>query len=152
MTKIMVIDDVSEDREMMEIMLQKKGYKTVLAKDGPEVFSMIDDFNPDLVTLNVMMHGLNVKEILQKLKNILDRNLESLIPDFRSHLNWAIYPTVWHLDGVAKTIDNIKPDIKTPVENLYIIGDCVKAPGIGINCAVNSARILTDILTTPMTK
>ena len=86
-------------------------------------------------------------KMLQKLKNMLDKNLESLIPDFRSHLNWAIYPTVWHLDGVAKTIDNIKPDIKTPVENLYIIGDCVKAPGIGINCAVNSARILTDILT-----
>jgi phytoene dehydrogenase-like protein len=53
---------------------------------------------------------------------------------------------IWHFDGVAKTIDNTKPDIKTPVENLYLIGDCVKAPGIGVNCAINSARILADIL------
>lgn len=86
------------------------------------------------------------KKILEKLKRLLDKNLERLIPDFRSHLNWAVYPAVWHLDGVAKTIDNIKPDIKTPVENLFIIGDCVKAPGIGVNCAVNSVRILIDLL------
>jgi phytoene dehydrogenase-like protein len=50
------------------------------------------------------------------------------------------------LDGVAKTTDNAKPDIQTPVENLYIIGDCVKAPGIGMNCAINSGWIIQDLL------
>jgi len=86
------------------------------------------------------------KKTLEKLKEILDKNLEIISPNYHSILNFAIYPTVWHLDGVAKTIDNIKPDVKTPIENLYLIGDCVKAPGIGINCAVNSARILEEIL------
>lgn len=87
------------------------------------------------------------EEMLKKLKGALDRNLERIIPDFRSHLHWAVYPTVWHLDGVAKTLNNTKPDIQTPVENLYIIGDCVKAPGIGINCAINSAQIVQEMLT-----
>lgn len=86
------------------------------------------------------------KKILEKLKRLLDKNLEHLMPDFRSHLKWAIYPAIWHLDGVAKTIDNDKPEIKTPVENLYLIGDCVKAPDIGVNCAVNSARMLINFL------
>ena len=72
----------------------------------------------------------------------MDKNLERLIPDFRSQLQWAIYPAIWHLDGVAKTIDNKKLDVETPIENLYVIGDCVKASGIGINCALNSARLL----------
>lgn len=85
--------------------------------------------------------------ILYKLKCALDKNLERIIPDFRSQLRWVVYPTVWHLDGVAKTLHNTKPDIQTPVENLYIIGDCVKAPGIGINCAINSARIVQEMLT-----
>ena len=40
----------------------------------------------------------------------------------------------------------VMPDVRTPVENLYIIGDCVKASGIGINCALNSARLLIDML------
>ncbi|UCF12388.1 MAG: NAD(P)/FAD-dependent oxidoreductase [Thermoplasmatales archaeon] len=86
------------------------------------------------------------KEILNTLRVLLDKNLEKLIPDFQSHLKWAIYPAVWHLDGVAKTIDNTKLKIKTPVQNLYIIGDCVKAPGIGINCSLNSAKMLCDTL------
>ena len=85
------------------------------------------------------------KKMLDKLKEMLDRNLEILIKDFHSKLNWAIYPAVWHLDGVAKTIDNIKPDIKTPVENLFLVGDCVRAPGIGVNCAVKSARLLEGL-------
>jgi protoporphyrinogen oxidase len=87
------------------------------------------------------------KKILEKLKKALDENLERLIPDFHSQLRWALYPAVWHLDGVAKTTDNAKPEIQTPVKNLFVIGDCVKAPGIGINCAINSARVLQEMLT-----
>jgi protoporphyrinogen oxidase len=79
---------------------------------------------------------------LKKLKKLLDKNLQHLIPDYKSDLNWAIYPVIWHLDGVAKTIINDKPKISTPIKNLYLVGDCLKAQGIGINCAVNSALIL----------
>ena len=86
------------------------------------------------------------KKTLQMFKKLLDKNLEHLVPRYRSRLRWAIYPAIWHLDGVAKTIDNIKPEITTPVKNLYLIGDCVKAPGIGVNCALNSAQILRNIL------
>jgi protoporphyrinogen oxidase len=85
------------------------------------------------------------KKILDKLKIALDKNLERLIPKFHSQLRWVIYPAIWHLDGVAKTTDSAKPEIETPIKNLFIIGDCVKAPGIGINCAINSARILQEM-------
>ncbi len=87
------------------------------------------------------------KVTLVKLKKILDKHLEKIIPDYKSNLNWCFYPTIWHLDGVAKTINNEKPEITTPIQNLYLVGDCVKAPGIGYNCALNSADILVnDIL------
>lgn len=82
------------------------------------------------------------KKTLMKLRNVLDKNLSRLIPDYHKKLNWALYPSVWHLDGVAKTIDNDKPLIETPIKNLFVIGDGVKALGIGFNCALNSARLL----------
>lgn len=85
-------------------------------------------------------------KILKKLKFLLDKNIKILIPDFYENLNWVIYPAIWHLDGVAKTIENEKPDIKTPIKNLFIIGDSVKATGIGFNCALNSARLLVDYI------
>ena len=84
--------------------------------------------------------------MLKKLRDMLDENLELAIPNFKDDLNWAIYTAIWYLDGVAKTIDNEKPDIKTPVKNLFVIGDCVKVTGIGFNCALNSARILNTLL------
>ncbi len=86
------------------------------------------------------------KQIMASLRQMLDKNLERLIPQYENSLNWALYPAVWHLDGVAKTIDNTKPSIETPVKNLYIIGDGVKATGIGFNCALNSARLLVKKL------
>jgi protoporphyrinogen oxidase len=86
------------------------------------------------------------KKILNKLKWALDKNLKRIIPNFHTQLQWAIYPAAWHLDGVAKTLNNEKPEIHTPIKNLFIIGDCVKAPGIGINCAINSACALQEIL------
>lgn len=89
------------------------------------------------------------EQMLQKLKSALDKNLERIIPKFHSQLRWALYPAIWHLDGVAKTINNTKPEIQTPIENLFIIGDSVKAPGIGFNCAINSAHIIHEMLKKP---
>lgn len=88
------------------------------------------------------------KELMISLRKVLDRNLARLIPDYERSLNWALYPAVWHLDGVAKTIDNPKPVITTPIENFYVIGDGVKAMGIGFNCALNSARLVAEKLPT----
>ena len=88
------------------------------------------------------------KIVLEKLKSLLDKNLKQLIPGFKTDLKWVIYSSIWHLDGVAKTIDSDKPKIETPIKNLFLVGDCVKAPGIGFNCALNSGRILAEILST----
>ena len=84
--------------------------------------------------------------VLKKLKQLLDKNLNVLIPGYQKQLKWAIYPAIWHLDGVAKTIDKDKPEIVTSIKNLYLVGDSVKAPGIGFNCAINSAKILTEMI------
>ena len=86
------------------------------------------------------------EKTIEKLRILLDKNLKLLVPDFEINLKWAVYPSIWHLDGVAKTIEDDKPKIETPINNLFLIGDCVKAPGIGFNCALNSGRIFAEIL------
>ena len=68
MTKVMVVDDERDLREMINLMLKKEGFETQTAQDGEEFLKKIDDFKPDLVTLDVMMPGLKTKEILEKLK------------------------------------------------------------------------------------
>ncbi|KAA0002396.1 MAG: NAD(P)/FAD-dependent oxidoreductase [Thermoplasmata archaeon] len=86
------------------------------------------------------------KEKVEKLRSILDKNMERLIPNFKKYMEWCLYPAIWHLDGVAKTIDNEKPDVATPIKNFYLVGDCVKAKGVGMNCAADSANVLMERL------
>ena len=68
MTKVMVVDDEQDLREMINLMMNKEGYETETAQDGSDFLEKIDGFQPDLVTLDVMMPGLTTKEILEKLK------------------------------------------------------------------------------------
>jgi two-component system alkaline phosphatase synthesis response regulator PhoP len=68
MTKIMVVDDEQDLREMIQIMLRKEGFQTNTAENGTDLLNKIDDFQPDLITLDVMMPGLTTREILDKLK------------------------------------------------------------------------------------
>jgi two-component system OmpR family response regulator len=68
MAKIMVVDDEPDIRNMLNILLNKEGFETAMTENGSEFLNKIDSFNPDLVTLDVMMPGLTTWEILGKLK------------------------------------------------------------------------------------
>ena len=68
MSKIMVVDDEQDLREMINLMMEKEGYEIEAAKDGSDFLDKIDEFQPDLVTLDVMMPGLTTKDILEQLK------------------------------------------------------------------------------------
>lgn len=68
MTKIMIVDDEPDIREMLNLMLDKEGFETEMAEDGSEFLEKVDTFNPDVVTLDVMMPGLTTSEILEKLQ------------------------------------------------------------------------------------
>ncbi|MBN2066819.1 MAG: response regulator, partial [Candidatus Thermoplasmatota archaeon] len=69
MTKIMIVDDEQDLREMLELMLHKEGFKTDTAENGSELLEKIDTFQPDLITLDVMMPGMTTSKILEKLKD-----------------------------------------------------------------------------------
>jgi DNA-binding response OmpR family regulator len=68
MTKIMIVDDEPDLRDMLNLMMNKEGYETLVAADGKDFLEKIDQFHPDIVTLDVMMPGLTTKEILEELQ------------------------------------------------------------------------------------
>jgi len=70
MTKVMIVDDETDLREMINLIMEKEGYQTEMAVNGEDFLNKVEKFEPDLVTLDVMMPGLTTKEILEKLKNI----------------------------------------------------------------------------------
>lgn len=68
MTKIMVVDDEPDLREMLNLMLHKEGFETETAENGSDFLNKLDNFDPDIVTLDIMMPGLTTGEILKDLK------------------------------------------------------------------------------------
>jgi DNA-binding response OmpR family regulator len=67
--RILIVDDDQDFRELLNLILRKKGIQTTIAENGEDFLNKIDDFQPDLVTLDVMMPGLTTEEILEKLMN-----------------------------------------------------------------------------------
>ena len=68
MTKIMVVDEEPDLREMLNLMLHKEGFETETAENGSDFLNKLDNFDPDIVTLDIMMPGLTTSEILKELK------------------------------------------------------------------------------------
>lgn len=66
--RIMIVDDERDFREMLNLMLRNKGFETEFAEDGSIFLEKVDDFQPDLVILDVMMPGLTTEEILEQMK------------------------------------------------------------------------------------
>jgi len=69
MPKIMVVDDEQDIREMINLMMQKEGFETEMAENGEDFLEKVETFDPDIVTLDVMMPGLTTKDVLDKLNN-----------------------------------------------------------------------------------
>jgi two-component system response regulator MprA len=51
----MIVDDEQDLREMINLMMAKEGYETEMAQDGIDFLKKNDNFQPDIVTLDVMM-------------------------------------------------------------------------------------------------
>ncbi|MFP3908371.1 MAG: response regulator transcription factor [Archaeoglobaceae archaeon] len=75
MTKIMIVDDSGDIRESLKALMEKEGYETHLAFNGEEFVGKVEEVQPDLVLLDVMMPGLSTSEILDRLK---ERKMDSL--------------------------------------------------------------------------
>jgi len=69
--KILIVDDDADNRLHLVDALQNKGYATVTADSGPTALQTIQEDQPDLVLLDVMMPGMTGYEVCQRLRKDL---------------------------------------------------------------------------------
>ena len=68
MPTVMVVDDASLTRETLTRLLKREGYATQSASTGREALHLIEEQQPDLVLLDVMMPDVDGLEMLEKLQ------------------------------------------------------------------------------------
>jgi PleD family two-component response regulator len=66
--RILIVDDVADNRELLEVMLAPEGYLLESVASGPEALALIGQRAPDLVLLDVLMPGMNGYVVAERLK------------------------------------------------------------------------------------
>ncbi|WP_448698635.1 response regulator transcription factor [Mucilaginibacter sp. AW1-3] len=66
--KILAVDDDLFILDALTELLKYSGYDVESTPNGEEVFKKIDEYAPDLILLDVMLAGLDGREICKKIK------------------------------------------------------------------------------------
>ncbi|MGE4080617.1 MAG: response regulator, partial [Reyranella sp.] len=66
--RILVVDDVADNVEIMRMRLGALGYDVVAARDGEEALACVPELLPDLILLDIMMPKVDGLEVVRRLK------------------------------------------------------------------------------------
>lgn len=83
MSKILVVDDVPSELEIICRILLDVGLEVIRAGNGEEAIARIQEMSPDLVVLDVVMPRMNGFEVIRELRG--DRKTAKLPVVFCTH-------------------------------------------------------------------
>lgn len=66
--RVLVVDDEANMRRVLEIMLSRRGYRTLSAEDGRQALAMAQEHPVDLVISDLRMPGMSGIELLRELR------------------------------------------------------------------------------------
>ena len=75
--RILVVDDVPENRRLLEAILAPHGYDVLSAGDGAAALELVDSAQPDLVLLDILMPPPDGYEVCRRLR---DREQTAVLP------------------------------------------------------------------------
>ena len=67
-TTILIVDDERLNRRLLQVLLRHEGYVTRSAASGEGALASIADDPPDLILLDVMMPGLDGRQVARAVK------------------------------------------------------------------------------------
>ncbi|MDN3584063.1 response regulator [Mucilaginibacter flavus] len=68
MRRILAVDDDKDILEVLQYILEDSGYEVETLADGHNLFNTIRQHHPDLILLDIMLGGLDGRELCKHLK------------------------------------------------------------------------------------
>jgi len=69
MKKILLIDDDPDVITVLQLLPKKKGYEVATAAREEEAYKQVASFDPDLIVLDVLLSGVDGRQVCKKIKN-----------------------------------------------------------------------------------
>jgi DNA-binding response OmpR family regulator len=79
MSKLLIVDDSTDLLDAMELILMQKGYTIKTLPGNNNIFNEINDFNPDLLILDIFLSGKDGREICKELRNVIENKYLCII-------------------------------------------------------------------------
>ncbi|HEY9533963.1 MAG TPA: response regulator [Mucilaginibacter sp.] len=107
MQRILAVDDDKDILEILQLILEDKGYEVETLADGHYLFDKIKQYHPDLILLDIMIGNVDGRELCHKVKVKSDTHDIPVILLSASH---AIQRSKLHTNGypddfIAKPFD-----------------------------------------------
>lgn len=67
MTKVLIVDDSMYIRSLIVDMLSETEYETAQAENAEDMFRLLDDHQPDVIIIDIILPGINGLEALEVL-------------------------------------------------------------------------------------
>lgn len=71
-SKVLIVDDEQDIRELIKFYINKEGYDVIEAKDGEEALAIFETEYIDLAIIDVMMPKMDGFELVERIKEIKD--------------------------------------------------------------------------------
>jgi len=68
-SRVLIADDIQQNRELLEAYLADEGYEILMAADGQQTMQMVDQYQPDLILLDIMMPRMSGYEVCAQIKS-----------------------------------------------------------------------------------
>ena len=66
--RVLVVDDIEDNRDLLTRRLQRKGFEAAAAEDGPTALALLDEREFDVVILDWMMPGMSGWEVCRAIR------------------------------------------------------------------------------------
>ena len=67
-TKVLIVEDDLLNRMFYEAVFQQRDYRMMVVDDGAHVLSAVDEFSPDLITMDIHLPHVSGRKLIRQIK------------------------------------------------------------------------------------
>jgi len=110
--KILIVDDEPSIIVPLEFLMEQNNYEVKVADTGEKALDLIENFDPDLILLDIMLPGIDGYEVCQKIR--MNPKFKTIKIVFLS----AMARTIDIAKGMGLTADDY---ITKPFSNSFVV-------------------------------